>query len=175
MYDVLFYVFSALVLAGGAAVVFNRNPVNAALLLITSFVGIAGLFFLLEAYFLGVLQVLVYAGAVVVLFLFIIMLLDVKKSPPPRLRTLGSLAAVIAVPLLAMMVVTLVASPVFEDRAIADAGPAPTSLKLFGQLLFTRYLLPMQVAGFLLLVAMIGVIVLSKRRLDGDPEPPPAS
>jgi NADH-quinone oxidoreductase subunit J len=167
MADLLFYLFAFLTVLAAAAVVFNRNAVNAAMCLLLSFVGLAALFVLLEAYFLALLQVLVYAGAVVVLFLFVIMLFDVQGGESRRpFRWLAVVAGVIAFALLATGVLSLA-----RHAGLAGTGPvgAPADgagLKDFGYQLFTTYLLPVQVTGFLLLVAMLGVVVLSKR-LDG--------
>jgi len=162
MSDALFYIFATLTLASAILVVANRNAVNSAVFMIVSFLGMASLFVLLEAYFLAVIQVLVYAGAVIVLFLFIIMLLDVKGGDRQKFRPITAIAAMAAGALLFTGVGVL-----FKDAALQVAAPAGpgvgSSLKDFGALLFTRYLLPMQVTGFLLLIAMIGVIVLSKR------------
>jgi NADH-quinone oxidoreductase subunit J len=161
MTDLFFYLFSTLTLAAAILVVTSRNAVNSAMFLIVTFLGMASLFVLLESYFLAVIQVLVYAGAVVVLFLFIIMLLDVKGATVrPRLWTIVS-SGLAGVLLLAGLTVMLKRAGL---DVTAAAGPGVGSnLKAFGVELFTTYLLPMQVTGFLLLVAMIGVIVLSKR------------
>jgi len=163
MGEFLFYLFAALTVMAAAAVVLNRNVVNAAMCLLLSFVGMAALFVLLEAYFLALLQVLVYAGAVVVLFLFIIMLFDVQGTDARRsYPRLGFAAGLVAVALLAIGVGSLVRHGRFEAVAV-PAGAAP--LKSFGDQLLTTYLLPMEVTGFLLLIAMLGVTVLS-RKLD---------
>lgn len=162
MTDILFYFFSAITVVAALLVVVNSNAVNAAMFLIVSFLGMAALFVLLGAYFLAVLQVLVYAGAVVVLFLFIIMLLDVKEGKRHSFRPFTGLASILALLLMVGAVYTI-----FSPRNL-NSGEAPaiatgSSLKAYGEQLFTTYLLPMQVTGFLLLVAMIGVIVLSKQ------------
>lgn len=162
-FDVLFLVFGALTLGCAAALILVRNPVHSAFLMIVSFLGLAGLLFLLEAYFLAVLQILVYAGAVVVLFLFIIMLLGVEDGPPVRLKSVANAAALLMVPLLALGVWSVVGAEAFADRPYSETTAVSAGLRGFGQALFTRYLLPLQVAGFLLLVAMVGVIVLSKK------------
>lgn len=163
MTDLFFYLFSALTLACAFAVVFSRSPVNAAMFLILTFLGMASLFVLLEAYFLAVIQVLVYAGAVVVLFLFIIMLLDVKEEKKHRIKPLTWGASVVGLALLIVGMVAVTSSENIKTSADALPEAAGASLKNFGYELFTTYQLPMQVTGFLLLVAMIGVIVLSKR------------
>jgi NADH-quinone oxidoreductase subunit J len=174
MLDILFYVFSAITLIAALLMVLSPNAVNGAMCMIVSFVGTAALFVLLEAYFLAILQVLVYAGAVMVLFLFIIMLLDVENAKITEYKdklTVGASA------LGFMLIVILVCSafaggnlpeptlhPVSENPEVFDAGiPFTTSAKSFGYSLFTKYMLPFQVTGFLLLSAMIGVIVVSKK------------
>lgn len=164
MADFLFYLFAALTLGSAAMVVVSRSAVNAAMFLIVAFVGLAALFTLLEAYFLAVLQVLIYAGAVVVLFLFIIMLLDVKTRQRQPVGQLTAFAGVAAIALLATGVLWLFSHERLSAPALAEAGPAVgSSLRIYGQQLFTTYLLPVQVTGFLLLIAMIGVIVLGRR------------
>ncbi len=162
MFDFFFYLFAALTLGCALLVVTSPNSVNAAMFLIVSLLSMASLFVLLEAYFLAVIQVLVYAGAVVVLFLFIIMLLDVQgRSGIPR-KPLTIAAGIVSVALLFFGAFWMVRAGALPDAgALAPASGA--SLKSFGHALFTTYLLPMQLTGFLLLVSMIGVIVLSKR------------
>ena len=162
MTDIFFYIFATITLASAILVVANRNAVNSAVFMILSFLGMASLFVLLEAYFLAVIQVLVYAGAVIVLFLFIIMLLDVKGGDRQKFRPMTAIASIAAGALLFAGVGVLVRAPELQV-ALPEGAGAGSSLKDFGALLFTRYLLPMQVTGFLLLIAMIGVIVLSKR------------
>src|SRR5512144_3276284 len=100
MQDVLFYIFAALTLACGFLVVanpFSRNPVTSAMFLVLAIISLAGLFVLLRAFFLAAVQVLVYAGAVMVLFLFVIMLLDLKAEERRRIRMLGVVGGVLAV------------------------------------------------------------------------------
>ena len=184
--DFLFYVFATISVGGGLAVILSRNPVTAAMFMILSLVGVASLFVLLEAFFLAVLQVLVYAGAVMVLFLFIIMLMDVgpdsgKGAKLSKKRILSGFIALLGVGLLTVLTleysgVATVATdsadhwqPVTEETSAAGANIVfSKSVKSFGYGLFTKYMLPLQVAGFLLLAAMVGVIVLSKKTDDAD-------
>lgn len=175
MTDLLFYVFAAITLVSALLMVISPNAVNGAMCMIVAFVSTAALFVLLEAYFLAILQVLVYAGAVMVLFLFIIMLLDVDKDTSRLLKdkmTLG--ASVTGFALLVILICAAFASgehlpepallPVVENPTGEGVGfEYTTSAKSFGYSLFTKYMLPFQVTGFLLLAAMIGVIVVSKR------------
>ena len=168
MTDVFFYIISAAALAAGIGVVLSRNTVNGAMFLIGTFLSIAAMFVLLEAYFLAVIQVLVYAGAVMVLFLFIIMLLDVRESAAKKPSLYTWVASVIGLAILIVGIVSIVFADSIKTNAAAIPEPSGASLKPFGYELFTTYLLPMQVTGFLLLIAMIGVIALSKKlKTDG--------
>lgn len=158
--DLLFQLFSALTIVPAFLVATSRNPVNAAMNMLLSFVGLAALFVLLETYFLAVLQILVYAGAIVVLFLFIIMLIDVEKSPPPKLTSSLAGVAALGILLVASWSILFGAGGVYPE--ITTSAPAAEA-RVFGVELFTRYMLPFQITGFMLLIAMIGVIVISKR------------
>lgn len=175
MLDLLFYTFSAIMLVSALLMVLLPNAVNGAMFMIMSFLSTAALFVLLESYFLAIIQVLVYAGAVMVLFLFIIMLLDVEKEGGiiEYKNKLTTGASVIGFALFATLVYSLFSGghlpepelvPVsVNPTEIASGIPFTTSSKSFGYSLFTKYMLPFQVTGFLLLSAMIGVIVVSKK------------
>jgi len=157
--DALFIAFSTLTVACALFVVVNRNAVSAALCLLLALLGLAGLFVLLDAGLLAFVLALVYGGAVVALFLFIIMLLDTRGTTRP-FKAGAIVASLVGFALLALGVWTL------ADRAVlphAAAGvPVPT-LKDYAAQLFTTYLLPVQIVGFLLLAAMLGVIALSRK------------
>jgi NADH-quinone oxidoreductase subunit J len=166
MSAVLFWCFALLMLGFGVAVVINRNPVASALSLVVSFLGLAALFMLLDAFFIGVIQVLVYAGAVMVLFLFIIMLLDLRAERLRRINwpaTAGGIAVAIAFLLQLFYVVG-------QFKPAHQPFPPLTPSKIddvhnVGRLLFESYNLPFQIVGVLVLVASIGVVVLSARQL----------
>lgn len=159
----LFNVFALFTVICALGVVLNRNTVNAAMCLLLSLVGVAGLFVHLDAYLLAFLLLLVYAGAIVALFLFIIMLLDTSPTAKPPVKRLSWVARLVAL----VLVVAGVASFLTRGRlASPDLVATPAlgaSLKLYAYQLFTVYLLPVQILGFLLLIAMLGVIVLSKK------------
>ena len=159
MGDLLFYVFSLLTVACALLVVINKDTVNAAMSLMLSLVGAAGLFVMLEAGLLAFVLLLVYAGAVVALFLFIVMLLDTTGKPKP-FKTASIVASVIGAALLGLGIYTL---KVKAEYPAADANFVAPSLRDYAAQLFTTYLLPVQVVGFMLLIAMLGVIVLSKK------------
>jgi NADH-quinone oxidoreductase subunit J len=160
MADTLFLIFAFLTVACALLVVVNKNAVNAAMFLLVSLVGLAGLFVLLDAALLAFVLLLVYAGAVVALFLFIIMLLDTTPGAAKPFRAMTIAASTIGAGLLALGICSLM------NRAELPAGPTivpvPT-LKDYAAQLFTTYLLPVQIVGFMLLIAMLGVIVLSKK------------
>jgi NADH-quinone oxidoreductase subunit J len=163
MADLLFNLFAVFTLAAAAGVVVNKNAVNAAMCLLLSLVGVAGLFIALDAYLLAFLLLLVYAGAIVALFLFIIMLLDTKGDGRPRLSGIPIVARVLAIGLVAVGLVSFCNRGRLESPDPLTVPVLGSSLKLYAYQLFTTYLLPVQILGFLLLIAMLGVIVLSKR------------
>jgi NADH-quinone oxidoreductase subunit J len=160
----LFWIFALLTLIFGAAVVINRNSVASALSLVMSFLGLAALFMSLNAYFIGIIQVLVYAGAVMVLFLFIIMLLDVRAEAAHRINWLAS-AAGLAVALILLGQILSVIGHFKIAHTTFPTLPATTidDVRNVGATLFRNYNLPFQIVGVLVLVATIGVVVLSKR------------
>ncbi|MBA2432233.1 MAG: NADH-quinone oxidoreductase subunit J [Chthoniobacterales bacterium] len=162
----LFWIFAAAMLVFGAAVIINRNPVASALSLVISFLGLAALFMSLDAYFIGIIQVLVYGGAVMVLFLFIIMLLDLRAEKARRINMVA-FAGGIAVALALFVQIYLVVSQLRGANATAPAlaDPAADDVRGVGLLLFESYNLPFQIIAVLVLVVTIGVIVLSKREL----------
>ena len=187
MPPLLFYLFALITLGFGFLVVTGRNPVTCALALAASFVGLAALFLSLDAYFIGVIQILVYAGAVMVLFLFIIMLLDIKNEEGKKLNLPAILSGVLLAVLLTLQIIAVVGSTELAKKstqntplALSDAagkigraalptitndlkaGELPDA-KLIGFTLFDQYGFHLQVIGLLLLVGTIGVVVLSKR------------
>jgi NADH-quinone oxidoreductase subunit J len=165
MQDILFYIFAVLTLVCGFMVVanpFSRNPVTSAMFLVLTIVCLAGLFVLLHAFFLAAIQILVYAGAVMVLFLFVIMLLDLRQEEQRRIKTFGLVAGLVAVGAIS----TIAFRSFSRDHLVVD--PSPTlegETASLGKLLFTQYLLPFEIVSVLLLVAMIGAVLLSKREL----------
>ena len=164
--DILFYVFAAATLLCGVLVVanpFSRNSVTSAMFLVLTIASMAGLFVLLHAFFLAAVQVLVYAGAVMVLFLFVIMLLDLKEEERRKIKLFGLIAGLVSVG----AIVVILLKAIWNTKP-GDGLPAPqlegATIPL-GKLLFTQYLLPFEIVSVLLLVAMVGVILLSKKDL----------
>jgi len=158
--DILFYVFSTLMLLSGLMVLLSRNPVTSALFLVMSFIFLAGLYVLLEAYFVAAIQILVYAGAVMVLFIFIIMLLDIKASVKSSFTYLTAAAGGLMASLLGFALWQTL------KRTSNTSLPSPHfsgDLKSVMRLLFTDYMLPFELIALLVLAAMIGVILLSQK------------
>jgi NADH-quinone oxidoreductase subunit J len=160
----LFYAFGIVLLVSASLVVTVRNPVHAALWLVLSFITAAGLWMLLYAEFLAITLVLVYVGAVMVLFLFVVMMLDINID---RLRE-GfwknlPLAGVVGV----LMAVEMVALIVRGARGVAGAGAPPagySNTKALGQVLYTDYVFPFELAAVVLLVAIVAAIALTLRQ-----------
>lgn len=166
MSPVLFWTFSVLMLVFGLGVVVNRNPVASALSLVVSFLCLAALFVGLNAYFIGVIQVLVYAGAVMVLFLFIIMLLDLKAEQRRRMNLLTSVGGgLVTLAFVAELVLVLSRFNIGHQPIPALPPGAHDDVRNIGMTLFTTHNLAFQVTGVLILVATIGVVILSKREL----------
>lgn len=169
----LFYVFAFLMLLFGVGVVAMRNPVSSALCLVMSFVALAALFVTLDAFFIGVIQVLVYAGAVMVLFLFIIMLLNLRDEQTRRLN-FAALAGgfLVVVGFVSALFQVISSTPGLHFPMPAITGPTgklawvgASDVALVGVVLFKDYWFPLQIVGLLLLVATIGVVMLSKKEL----------
>ena len=166
MHDAFFYLFAALTLICGFLVIanpFSRSPVTSAMFLVLTIISMAGLFVLLHAFFLAAVQILVYAGAVIVLFLFVIMLLDLKAEERRKIKIFGAIAGLVSVgAILAIFLKNLRATPLGGSSSPTMEGDTAA----LGKLLFTNYVLPFEVVSVLLLVAMVGVILLSKKKLE---------
>ena len=160
-----FYLFATLTIASAIAVIFARNPVHSVLWLIVAFFNAAGLMLLLGAEFIAMLVVIVYVGAVAVLFLFVVMMLDIDfaslRSGFTRNLPFGIIIALVLLAEIIVAVSAWKAGPALSGHAI-PASPTPNIVAL-GQLLYSRYLFPFEIAGLILLVAMIGAIVLTHR------------
>jgi len=171
--DIAFYLMAAATVVAGLAVVSARNPVHSVLFLILAFFSAAGLFVLMGAEFLAMLLVVVYVGAVAVLFLFVVMMLDVDfaelRQGFARYMPLGGLVAG-ALAIEMVVVATTVAShgaARLNDTPMASGGDSVTNAEAIGQVLYTDYVYFFQAAGMVLLVAMIGAIVLTLRHKPG--------
>ena len=165
MSPILFYLFAALTLIFGIGVVANRNPVASALCLVVSFLGLAALFVGLDAYFIAVVQVLVYAGAVMVLFTFVVMLLNAGREE----RTLGSRSArAVGFPAVTV-ILALIATVIVKATGLnaARSTDAITTTEDLSKVLFRELLLPFEVTSVLILIAILGAVALA-RNTDGE-------
>jgi NADH-quinone oxidoreductase subunit J len=167
--EILFYAFSAVLVVAAVGVITARNPVHAALFLVFAFFNSAVLWLLMEAEFLAIVLVLVYVGAVMVLFLFVVMMLDVNVA---QLRQGFTRYAPLGI-LIAVLVVVEIGSVVWVkqmDAAPSAALAAPAGYSntgALGELLYTKYLYPFELAAMILLVAIVAAIVLTMRRRTG--------
>jgi NADH-quinone oxidoreductase subunit J len=169
--EILFYAFSGVLLVSAIGVITARNPVHAALFLVFSFVNSAVLWMLLEAEFLAIVLVLVYVGAVMVLFLFVVMMLDINVAQMregfTRYAPLGIVIALIVVAEIGSVV--WVKSLGSEVTPVASVGVAAdySNTQALGELLYTKYLYPFELAAVILLLAIVAAIVLTMRHRTG--------
>lgn len=162
----LFWTFSGLMLLFAAMVVLLRQPVSSALSLVVSFLALAALYVSLDAFFIGVIQIMVYAGAVMVLFLFIIMLLDLKAEERRKFKLPATFSAMAVVAIFGLMIWKVVIGfEMGKSNFPVLAKSDKTDVWHVGDTLFSSFNLPFQVIGVLILVATVGVVVLSKREL----------
>jgi len=168
-----FYLFAAITVAAGVMVVTARNPVHSVLFLILAFFNSAGLFVLMGAEFLAMILVVVYVGAVAVLFLFVVMMLDINfvrmREGFLQYLPLGAMICLILVTELILVGGAWVISPAAELAAVHPVAPAGEihNTRALGGVIYTDYIYLFQVAGMILLVAMIGAIVLTLRQREG--------
>jgi NADH-quinone oxidoreductase subunit J len=164
MQSVFFYLFAFLTLLCGVLVIanpFTRNPITSAMFLVLTIVSMAGLFIQLHAFFLAAVQILVYAGAVMVLFVFVIMLLDLKVEERRKIKASMAILGTVAVGMIAVaMIFTIQQSKISLVKPEVEG-----STLLLGQKLFTQFTVPFEILSLLLLVAMIGTVLLSKKDL----------
>jgi NADH-quinone oxidoreductase subunit J len=169
---VVFLVAAAIVLVGALGVIFAKNPVHSALMLVMTLFGIAVLFVSQEAHFLAAVQVIVYAGAIVVLFLFVIMLLGVDKIESWETGPLSAQRyATGAVVVLALAMVALLASRAVDvtegaSSVVAKLDGEDNNVVTIGKALFTDYVFAFELTGALLVIAVIGAVVLARRSKD---------
>jgi NADH-quinone oxidoreductase subunit J len=162
MEEVLFWIFASLTVGSAGMVIFGKSAISSAMALVASFFFLAGIYVLLLAHTIAVLQILVYAGAIMVLFLFVIMLLSItdvaEREPLGLFRVLGGAAALV---LFWALVVAIRKLPTHA----AVPGPEFGTLKTLGQALYTQYLFPFEAVSILLLAAIVGAVVVAKPRI----------
>jgi NADH-quinone oxidoreductase subunit J len=160
--EILFIVLSLITIVSGLAVIFARNPVYSVLALIVAFFAIAGHYILLNAQFLAAVHIIVYAGAIMVLFLFVIMMLNLNKETEPQKAINIKMAAVVAA---GVLMITLIGA-----LRSADSIPQPANLdgniglvSNLGKVLFSDFLIPFEISSVLFLAAMVGAVMLGKK------------
>ena len=160
----LFYFLSFLAVLSAMMVVFTKNPVYSVLYLIITFFSIAGHYFLLNAQFLAAVHVIVYAGAIMVLFLYVIMMLNLNKEVEPHKDTIGKVVAAVAGGLLLL---TIVASLKSADSMLATRVSDPNIglIENLGKVLFGDFMIPFEISSVLFLSAMVGAVSLSKKEI----------
>ena len=164
MTPALFLVFAALLVGCALAVILNRNPVTSALFLVTAFCALSGIYVLLHAEFIAMVQVIVYAGAIMVLFLFVIMYLNLKRDVDDGLpfalrRAIGWLVGIG----LLVLSASLVARGFTPGPEVGgDTTPMVGNTAAIGKLLYSRYLFPFEITSMVLLVAMVGAVVIAR-------------
>ncbi len=163
MISFLFYVFSALALASAVMVVTRKNPVSSALFLVLTFFSLAGIYVLMDAFFLAVVQVAVYAGAIMVLFLFVIMMLNLSPDelPPFMNRKIKWAASALAI--------VLTGSLLFLDLSrrlpASPGGELKGEVGAIGDLIFGKFLLPFELTAVLLLMAIVAAVIMARREI----------
>lgn len=162
--EIYFFLFFAVVaVVSSVAMILQRNPIYCVLLLIMVMISIAGLYLMLDAQFVAIIQIVVYAGAIMVLFLFVIMLLNLSREEGGTFRFQKPLAVILAA-LLFLPVAAMVMSYAGGGTTPADGGQAGYGeVEQIGSLLFTKYLLPVEIAAVLLLIAIVGAVVLTRK------------
>ncbi len=168
IYDILFWVLSAIAVSCALGVILSRNPVNSVMFLILTFFAISGHYILMNAQFLAVVNIIVYAGAIMVLFLFVIMLMNLNADVEPQKGQLVQLAGVISGGILFLVILAGIksAKPEIMDKTSTDIG----LITNLGRVLFTKYVLPFEISSVLFLSAMIGAIVIGKKEETKDPD-----
>jgi NADH-quinone oxidoreductase subunit J len=165
----IFYPIAGLCIALALGVIFNTSPVGSAMCLIGMMLGLAGIFVLLQAHFVAILQIIIYAGAIMVLFMFVIMLLNLKEAAADDWVTrdknifISAMTGVLAIGILYKIVDIIFMGDLDSPATLPDSFGTVATI---GEALFTDFVLPFEVASLLLLAAMIGAVVLAKPKLD---------
>lgn len=163
--ELYFFLFFAIVaVASSVAMILQRNPIYCVLLLIMVMISIAGLYLMLDAQFVAIIQIVVYAGAIMVLFLFVIMLLNLSREEGGVFRIQKPLAVLLAALLFLPVAAMVMSYAGGGTTRPADGGGAGFGeVEQIGTLLFTKYLLPVEIAAVLLLIAIVGAVVLTRK------------
>jgi len=161
----VFYILASIALLSAVMVIWSRNVIHSAIYLVLSFLCIAGVYVLLQAEFVAVVQVLVYAGGILVLFLFVIMLVNLTDPPGQRIRVHATVSAVVGAAALVLLLYVAGSGGLKSSFGLpTDLSAQDGNLQAVGWALYAGYLLPFEIASIFLLVAMIGAIVLARQK-----------
>ncbi|MFD2601577.1 NADH-quinone oxidoreductase subunit J family protein [Flavobacterium suzhouense] len=160
----IFYILSAITLATAFLTILSKNPIHSAIYLVLCFFSIAGHYLMFNAQFLAIVHIIVYSGAIMILMLFTIMLMNLNKEDEKNKSMLSRIAAVVSFCLVAFVLLAtfIKAQPTITQYAVS--GKDYQSIKVLGQVLLNEYMLPFEFASVLLLVSMIGAVLLSKKQ-----------
>ena len=169
METVVFLISATVILSGALGVIFSKNPVHSALFMVQTLFGVAVLFVLLEATFLAAIQVIVYAGAIVILFVFVITLLGIDRAEDLQVEPIFGqrpLAVVVGVSIFGVILTVLIAAvggPTGAQEANTSIGDAVDNTRILGETLFSKHVFSVELTALLLTVAVVGAVVLSTR------------
>jgi NADH-quinone oxidoreductase subunit J len=161
--EILFYFLSVLALGSAIMLVVSKNPVHSVLWLIVTFVAITGHYILMNAQFLGIVNLIVYAGAIMVLFLFVIMLMNLNTETEPKKNKWLRLAGVVAGGCLLLVLVAALKDADKKGQMVLYGGGEIGLIENLGQVLFTEYVIPFEISSVLFLSAMVGAVVIGKK------------
>lgn len=159
----LFYILSAITLGTAFLTIFSKNPIHSAIYLVLCFFSIAGHYLMFNAQFLAIVHIIVYSGAIMILMLFTIMLMNLNKEGEKNKNAWSQIAAVISFCLLALVLLATFIKAQQPEYNYATNGADFQSIKVLGQVLLNDYMVPFEFASVLLLVSMIGAVLLSKK------------
>lgn len=161
--DLIFYILGGLTVGSALMVVLSHHPVRSVLYLVLTFFLITANYVLMNAQFIAIVNIIVYAGAIMVLFLFVLMLLNLSKENEPRGSMLMKLAAVAAGGILLVVLVAAMRDAVVAEPVITAGAESLGLVENLGQLLFKKYVLPFEISSILFIAAMVGAVLLAKR------------
>lgn len=160
---IIFYFLSAITLATAFLTITSKNPIHSAIYLVICFFSVAGHYLLFNAQFLAIVHIIVYSGAIMVLFLFTIMLMNLNKEGEPHKKIATKLAAVVSFGLVCFVMLAVFIKAMPKMETYRTSGQDFQSIKVLGKVLLNEYMVPFEFASVLLLVAMMGVVLLSKK------------
>ncbi|WP_394759892.1 NADH-quinone oxidoreductase subunit J [Flavobacterium sp.] len=160
---IIFYFLSAITLATAFLTIISKNPIHSAIYLVICFFSVAGHYLLFNAQFLAIVHIIVYSGAIMVLFLFTIMLMNLNKEDEPHKNIASKLAAVVSFGLVCFVMLAVFIKAIPKIETYRTSGQDFQSIKVLGKVLLNEYMVPFEFASVLLLVAMMGVVLLSKK------------